>query len=78
MNDIVKARPFTIDELRAYLVEVFPEFWGSGDLRVEDIAPMRATVRLAYHPKHPAARRHDLRTDDVRSLRHRALCGDSW
>jgi uncharacterized protein (TIGR00369 family) len=26
MNDIVKARPFTIDELRAYLVEVFPEF----------------------------------------------------
>ena len=52
MNDIVKARPFTIDELRAYLVEVFPEFWKSGDLRVEDIAPMSATLRLAYHPRH--------------------------
>ena len=52
MNDIVKARPFTIDELRAYLVEVFPEFWESGDLRLEDIAPMSATLRLTYHPKH--------------------------
>ena len=52
MNDSVKARPFTIDELRAYLVEVFPEFWRSGDLRLEDIAPMSATLRLAYHPKH--------------------------
>src|SRR5580704_13056947 len=52
MSDKVKARPFTIDELRAYLVEVFPEFWGSGDLRLEDIAPMSATLRLAYHPKH--------------------------
>jgi hypothetical protein len=35
MNDIVKARPFTVDQLRAYLVEVFPEFWESGDLRLE-------------------------------------------
>jgi acyl-coenzyme A thioesterase PaaI-like protein len=52
MSDTVKARPFTIDELRAYLIEVFPEFWGSGDLRLEDIAPMSATLRLAYHPKH--------------------------
>ena len=40
MNDTIKARPFTIDELRAYLVEIFPEFWTSGDLRLEDIAPM--------------------------------------
>lgn len=47
-----KPRPFTIDELRAYLVEIFPEFWKRGDLRVEGIAPMSATVRLAYHPKH--------------------------
>jgi hypothetical protein len=46
MNDTVKARPFTIDELRAYLVEIFPEFWKDGDFRVEDIAPMSATVRL--------------------------------
>ena len=52
MNDIVKARPFTIDQLRAYLVEVFPEFWESGDLRLEGIAPMSATLRLTYHPKH--------------------------
>ena len=52
MNDTVKARPFTIDELRAYLVEIFPEFWKDGDLRVEDIAPMSATVRLIHHPKH--------------------------
>jgi uncharacterized protein (TIGR00369 family) len=51
MNDIVKARPFTIDEMRAYLVEIFPEFWKSGDLRVEDIGPMSATLRLAYHPR---------------------------
>jgi acyl-coenzyme A thioesterase PaaI-like protein len=52
MNDTVKARPFTVDELRAYLSEIFPEFWKDGDLRVEDIAPMSATVRLIHHPKH--------------------------
>jgi len=52
MNDTVKARPFTIDELRAYLIEILPEFWKDGDLRVEDIAPMSATVRLIHHPKH--------------------------
>jgi acyl-coenzyme A thioesterase PaaI-like protein len=52
MNDKVKARPFTVDELNAYLIEIFPEFWKDGDLRVEDIAPMSATVRLIHHPKH--------------------------
>ena len=52
MNDNVEARPFTIYELRAYLIKVFPEFWASGDLRLEDIAPMSATLRLTYHPKH--------------------------
>jgi acyl-coenzyme A thioesterase PaaI-like protein len=52
MNDTVKARPFTISELRAYLIEIFPEFWKDGDLRVDDIAPMSATVRLIHHPKH--------------------------
>jgi uncharacterized protein (TIGR00369 family) len=51
MNDTIKVRPFQIDELRAYLVAVFPEFWASGDLCLEDVAPMRATLRLAYHPK---------------------------
>jgi hypothetical protein len=49
MNDKVKARPFTVDELNAYLLEIFPEFWKDGDLRVEDIAPMSATVRLIHH-----------------------------
>jgi uncharacterized protein (TIGR00369 family) len=52
MNDTVKARPFTVDELNAYLIEIFPEFWKDGDLRVEDIAPMSATVRLIHHPRH--------------------------
>ena len=52
MNDTVKARPFTVDELRAYLAEIFPEFWKDSDLRLEDIAPMSATVRLIHHPKH--------------------------
>jgi acyl-coenzyme A thioesterase PaaI-like protein len=52
MKDHVKARPFTIGELRAYLIEIFPEFWKDGDLRVEDIAPMSATVRLIHRPKH--------------------------
>jgi acyl-coenzyme A thioesterase PaaI-like protein len=52
MNDTDKARPFTIDELRAYLVEIFPEFWKDSDLRVEGIAPMSATVRLIHHPRH--------------------------
>jgi acyl-coenzyme A thioesterase PaaI-like protein len=52
MNDTLKARPFTVDELNAYLIEIFPEFWKAGDLRVEDIAPMSATVRLIHHPKH--------------------------
>jgi hypothetical protein len=52
MTHHAKPRPFTLDELRAYLVEIFPEFWKDGDLRVEDIAPMSATVRLIHHPRH--------------------------
>jgi uncharacterized protein (TIGR00369 family) len=51
MTDNVKARTFTTDELTAYLVEVFPEFWGSGDLRIEELGPMKATLRLAFHPR---------------------------
>jgi uncharacterized protein (TIGR00369 family) len=47
-----KPRPFTIDELRAYLIEIFPEVWKSGDLRVENVAPMAATLRLVHHPRH--------------------------
>jgi uncharacterized protein (TIGR00369 family) len=51
MNVPVKTRPFTIVELTAYLVAVFPEFWGSGDLRIEDLGPKTATLRLTYHPR---------------------------
>ena len=51
MTGNVKARTFAIDELTAYLVEVFPEFWGSGDLRIEKLGPMKATLRLAFHPR---------------------------
>jgi uncharacterized protein (TIGR00369 family) len=52
MMSHVKPRPFTIDELHAYLVEIFPQAWKSGDLRIEDLAPMAATVRLVHHPRH--------------------------
>ena len=47
-----KPRPFTIDELRAYLGEIFPEVWKRGDIRIEEIAPMAATLRLVHHPRH--------------------------
>ena len=52
MTSHAKPRPFTIDELRAYLLEIFPELWKRGDLRVEDLAPMAATLRLVHHPRH--------------------------
>ena len=47
-----KARPFTLGELRAYLVDVFPQIWARGDYAIEAVGPMSATVRLAYHPDH--------------------------
>jgi uncharacterized protein (TIGR00369 family) len=47
-----RRRPFTLDELRAYLVEIFPEVWKRGDLKIEDLAPMSATLRLVHHPRH--------------------------
>jgi len=47
-----KHRPFTLDELRAYLVEVFPQAWMRGDYAIEEVGPMSATVRLNYHPDH--------------------------
>lgn len=45
-----KPRPFTLEELRAYLVEVFPEAWTRGDFAIEEVGPMTATVRLTHHP----------------------------
>ena len=47
-----RRRPFTLEELRAYLAEIFPEVWKRGDLKIEDIAPMSATLRLVHHPRH--------------------------
>ncbi len=47
-----RRRPFTLEELRAYLAEIFPEVWKRGDLKIEDIAPMTATLRLVHHPRH--------------------------
>jgi uncharacterized protein (TIGR00369 family) len=52
MSHHAKNRPFTLEELRAYLVEVFPQVWSRGDYAIEDVGPMSATVRLAYHPDH--------------------------
>jgi len=49
---MTKPRPFTLEELRAYLVEIFPEAWTRGDYAVEEVGPMSATVRLNYHPDH--------------------------
>jgi uncharacterized protein (TIGR00369 family) len=45
-------RPFTLDELRAYLVEIFPQIWARGDYSIEEVGQMSATVRLNYHPDH--------------------------
>ena len=47
-----KNRPFTLEALRAYLTEVFPQVWARGDYAIEAVAPMSAVVRLAYHPDH--------------------------
>ncbi len=47
-----KSRPFTLEELRAYLVEIFPQVWARGDYAIEEVGPMSATVRLKYHPDH--------------------------
>lgn len=45
-----KRRPFTLEELRAYLIEIFPQIWARGDYSIEEVGPMSATVRLNYHP----------------------------
>src|SRR5271157_211368 len=45
-------KPFTLEDLRAYLVEIFPEAWTRGDYAVEEVGPMSASVRLRHHPDH--------------------------
>ncbi len=52
MTQHATARPFSLDELRAYLEEVFPQVWARGDYAIEEVGHMSATVRLAYHPDH--------------------------
>jgi uncharacterized protein (TIGR00369 family) len=52
MTHHVRRRPFTIEELRAYLIEIFPQVWTKGDYAIEEVGPMSATVRLNYHPDH--------------------------
>ena len=47
-----RSRPFTLEDLRGYLAEVFPQVMARGDYAVEAVGPMTATVRLAYHPDH--------------------------
>ncbi len=45
-------RPFTLEQLRAYLLEIFPQVWARGDYAIEEVGPMTATVRLVHHPDH--------------------------
>jgi uncharacterized protein (TIGR00369 family) len=42
----------TLDELRAYLSEVFPQVWAEGSFEVESIGPMTARIRLKFHDRH--------------------------
>ncbi len=43
---------FAIDGLKAYLVHIFPQIWGSGTYEIEAIGPMSARVRMIFHPDH--------------------------
>ena len=52
MTHHAKTRPFTLEELRAYLLEVFPQVWARGDYAIEEVGHMSATVRLNHHPDH--------------------------
>ena len=42
----------TLDELRAYLHEVFPQVWADGSFEVEAVGPMTSPVRLNFHDRH--------------------------
>jgi uncharacterized protein (TIGR00369 family) len=45
-------RPFTLEALRAYLLDVFPEAWAKGHHTIEGVGPMSAKVRLRCQPDH--------------------------
>ena len=47
-----KPKPFTLEELRAYLIEVFPQVWTRSDYSIEEVGSMSATVLLHHHPDH--------------------------
>ena len=52
MSHHAKARPFTLEAWRAYLAEIFPEVWETGDYTIEEVGPMSATLRLLHRPRH--------------------------
>jgi len=43
---------FTLDEIRAYLAEVFPQIELGRAFEIEAIGPSSARVRLIFHPSH--------------------------
>ena len=43
---------FTRDELKVYLIGIFPQVWASGLYEIEEIGPMSARMRLNFHPDH--------------------------
>jgi uncharacterized protein (TIGR00369 family) len=49
---LARSRPFTLEELRAYLLDVFPQVWARGEYAIEEVGSMSAAVRLSYHPDH--------------------------
>lgn len=43
---------FTLEGLRAYLAQIFPQVWTAGAHEIEAIGPMSARVRLKHHDDH--------------------------
>jgi uncharacterized protein (TIGR00369 family) len=52
MSQATTPLAFTLDEMRAYLVEIFPQVWLRGDYAIDEISVDGAALRLAYHPDH--------------------------
>jgi uncharacterized protein (TIGR00369 family) len=43
---------FTLDELKAYLIDIFPQAWSTGLFEIEDIGPMSARLRMVFRRDH--------------------------
>ncbi|HYA73840.1 MAG TPA: PaaI family thioesterase, partial [Roseiarcus sp.] len=43
---------FTLDGLKSYLAQIFPQIWATGTHEIEAIGPLSARVRLVFHPDH--------------------------